>query len=1258
MPANRKLKLLRALSVISALNLILLPRVAVGQTAPAPDTTTTTTTTTVATPSTATTTSDQEEPSMLSPFVVDASEDKGSYKANSTLAGTRVRTDLNDIASSISVVTAQFLQDTGATNNESLLVYALNTQVGGLQGNFASNVAGSSVFAEPLINPDTNTRVRGLESADNTRDYFLTDIPWDSFDVGRIDLQRGPNSILFGVGSPGGIINASTNDADFTNHDTFENRIGSYGSVRDSLDLNYVLIKNELAIRVSWVNDNEQFQQKPAFNDTTRYYAAVRFDPQIFGPNNHTSIRAKYETGNVTSNNPRQLPPEDQITPWFTDGKPLINNWTIGTDANSAYAASMFGLTGTGNGIDEGRTYWETVLSYFNGVTQPGLANTNTSGGVPSAIHAGELVTRNANGGGSIGDLPGYGPNMVPDYNHYAANTANPAIVPGSGSYYSDKVLTDPSIFNFYDNLLDGPNKREWQNWNAADASISQTFFNDRLAFELVYDKQHHTQGQAGMINAEDYSISVDVNETYSDGTANPNVGRPYVAGSGFDNFNSQTIDRGSLRFTGTYELRFEDFMDKNSLLTQILGRSVFTGLLDEDQRKEFDLQWSQYATTPAWALLIPGKTAASVTNERLFDFVDYIGGNLLGANSASGANLNGMTTVVSPAGANSVDYFNSTWKNPNVSPTAPFNYTSYKTGMPVVGTQGDNPANYVGWQTVPVTWLNANNPADFPNLINSATRLHYADINQGFTYQGYLFDGDFVPTLGYRRDSVVNYSTSGIGNTTTGIVPENFTQDPTSRRQAVGDSKAWGGVYHLPKTLTKWLPWDTTVSIFYDRDENFKADAPRQNLFGDVVGNPDGHTKEYGFTISTLNDKLALKVDWYSTRVDNATFDVTSGNSIAGTGGNGYYMWAAPTWGYFWATQLQDYIEGKTPGNSGNSNYALGDGNTAAKAGPGTPAFDNAPETIGTAGFTGPATGNGFYSAQSIVNAWLALPVPDGFFNYYGIHPITITPSLARTSGQLASAFGSGFTAGVTDAQGFSPGNEQPGAISAVSTVTTLSKGTEWELSAQPIRNWNVTLNFATTNATHIQIDPATVALMANLETFFNGPGGQIRMWSNGGGNGNLIGFNWTNNVYNPYLTEVASEGQRAPDLPSWTANAVTTYNFDRGPLKGWLIGGAFREESSRILGYQYNATLNGGLGGLDVSKPWNGPEESHVDLWLGYQRRMFANKINWRTQLNVTNVGQSTTLKAAQYEPDGSLALARIENGMEWTLTNTFDF
>jgi outer membrane receptor protein involved in Fe transport len=54
------------------------------------------------------------------------------------LAGTRVRTDLKDVASAISVVTAQFLQDTGAKNAQDLLVYTPSTEVAGLRGNFSA----------------------------------------------------------------------------------------------------------------------------------------------------------------------------------------------------------------------------------------------------------------------------------------------------------------------------------------------------------------------------------------------------------------------------------------------------------------------------------------------------------------------------------------------------------------------------------------------------------------------------------------------------------------------------------------------------------------------------------------------------------------------------------------------------------------------------------------------------------------------------------------------------------------------------------------------------------------------------------------------------------------------------------------------------------------------------------------------------------------------------------------------------------------
>ena len=46
----------------------------------------------------------------LSPFEVAAEKDDG-YKATSTLAGTRLRTELRDVAASISVITKDFMQD-------------------------------------------------------------------------------------------------------------------------------------------------------------------------------------------------------------------------------------------------------------------------------------------------------------------------------------------------------------------------------------------------------------------------------------------------------------------------------------------------------------------------------------------------------------------------------------------------------------------------------------------------------------------------------------------------------------------------------------------------------------------------------------------------------------------------------------------------------------------------------------------------------------------------------------------------------------------------------------------------------------------------------------------------------------------------------------------------------------------------------------------------------------------------------------------
>jgi hypothetical protein len=76
-----------------------------------------------------------------------------------------------------------------------------------------------------------------------------------------------------------------------------------------------------------------------------------------------------------------------------------------------------------------------------------------------------------------------------------------------------------------------------------------------------------------------------------------------------------------------------------------------------------------------------------------------------------------------------------------------------------------------------------------------------------------------------------------------------------------------------------------------------------------------------------------------------------------------------------------------------------------------------------------------------------------------------------------------------------------------------------------------------------------------------------------------------------------------------------------------------------------------------LDINKPLWGKGTYAVDLWAGYERKL-TNKINWRVQLNMRNVGARVHLEPLSLEPDGSVAMARIVEGQTWFLTNTLSF
>ncbi len=1190
-----------------------------------------------------------DETLVLSPFVVDAAEDAGGYSAKSTLAGTRVRTELKDIASSISVVTKQFLQDTGATSNATLLQYTTNTEVGGVIGNFSGNAGGLQYNEDSsLRRPSNNTRVRGLDSADNTRDYFLTDIPWDSYNVDRVDLQRGPNSILFGVGSPAGIINTSINGATFQNKNTIENRLGSFGSVRFSADFNYVLIPNELAVRVSLLDDDTQYRQNPAFNHDKRIFGAVRYAPQLFGEGSNTSIRANFESGDVNANRPRTLPPVDAITPWFqtgtdANGNIALNKYTY-SEATTNPGALPFNSDNRGtypyawlyNGA-MGRQFWLDVTGFYgnNNDSSATLYRQTSGGSQRFGINSAGQIDE------SIGGLFNPHAAAVASFSSYMIASG----IPG-GAYYADRSLSDPSIFDFYNNLIDGTNKFEWQKWNAFNVAISQTFFHDRLGFEAVYDYQRYKDGQRVFIgNSDTYKIAVDLVNTFSDGTANPNVGRPYVANSDEQANSASEIDRDSLRFTAYGELRAEDFLGKESKLAKILGRHVFTGLLSQDTTRTFNKNWATSAATPEFTQF-DGENNNLTAHFRSYNYVSYLGPSLLGASSAAGAHLSPVANVVKAPRNALVQVFDDHWArstnpgDPNyVDPAAPYTYVQLNGGLAggptpavVQSTQSENPANYGGWKTVNVDFLNADD-GDRDALTYNAGRLRNIIRSQAITWQGYMFDGAFVPVFGWRKDRIENAAGNGVPDAL-GTVSTDFNIDETSRKFATGESKSWGGVLHLPAKWTASLPGNTTFGVFYNRSENFKADAPRGDVFGNVIPNPLGKTKEYGFTVSTLDDKLSLRVTRYETKVANAS--LAGGNPL---GQNSYYLWAVPVWGTAMVTRDDQFVKGNTD--------TVGD-NWAATDDPAAPQRRLPDGTLNPAWVAHPST----QSEIAAINAWRQLPLDQSFFNAYG-NEVAVMNSAAIKAGNWTTA--DPLWSAKIDNQPVSGGQLVGFGSGPQFTVDTLSKGYEIELIAQPTKNWNVSVNVAKTFATRESLAPTIVNLINEMTAFFAGPAGDFRWW--GGGVGNSIRTQWQNNVLNPYNTFKSQEGSNAPEIAPWRFNVVTTYSFDHGTLKNAFLGGGYRWEGARVLGYQFDQSLNNGLGALDISKPWKSDTDQHFDLWVGYAHKL-NEKLNWRIQLNLRNVGENAGLDPVSINPDGTVAFARITEGMNWQLTNTLEF
>ena len=275
-----------------------------------------------------------EEPKavVLSPFEISTDRDRG-YQAQTTLAGSRLNSNLKDVASPTSAFTETFLRDLGLTNLEELAPYMLSTEL-----NFNEDIGGNARLAgnTGMTESSRSTRMRGLNGGTVSVNFFKSpSVRYDVFNTERIDQSRGPNSVLFGMGNPGGTINVSTKRAVLGDQRGSLALIGrSYDGWRYELDANQPVIKNRLAVRVVTAKEDTNTWKDFEYDQSERYYATMKWRPTA-----KTELNVDVEKSSMDRKTDQPYVAGDAYTIWANSGR------VISSTPNAAQGTARISTT-------------------------------------------------------------------------------------------------------------------------------------------------------------------------------------------------------------------------------------------------------------------------------------------------------------------------------------------------------------------------------------------------------------------------------------------------------------------------------------------------------------------------------------------------------------------------------------------------------------------------------------------------------------------------------------------------------------------------------------------------------------------------------------------------------------------------------------------------------------------------------------------------------------------------------------------------
>jgi len=192
-----------------------------------------------------------DETVQLAAFNVSAEDDQGYYSP-AAISGTRTKTELLVLPMNLNVLTEQFIKDIAATDLVDIVTYT------------------AGLAAAPATSGDTN----GGDTTGFSLRGFGTHVPYrngfrrlrivDTTNISRVEVIKGPSSVLYGTAFAGGSVNYVTKRPVQNRRITeLALRLGSYDLFRSEIDVNVPVVPKKLSVRfVGALEDSDSWSAR------------------------------------------------------------------------------------------------------------------------------------------------------------------------------------------------------------------------------------------------------------------------------------------------------------------------------------------------------------------------------------------------------------------------------------------------------------------------------------------------------------------------------------------------------------------------------------------------------------------------------------------------------------------------------------------------------------------------------------------------------------------------------------------------------------------------------------------------------------------------------------------------------------------------------------------------------------------------------------------------------------------------------------